>query len=225
MSSKQGAGVRFVYRLGAVRKAPPPRQQRCGPACDANGPRVLIRFGCLHTLLHAPAAACCIQAKSDPHAMPDFSRAAVLVPIAGALIGLILVALVLAIAANLGPRAAARCNDRDRRTSSSSPARCTRTGSPTSAMVSAAAPIARAQAPNHERQPGSALTASPALVLSQLMRIGTLAGLIAIDVRLAAAVIVAVAALSRTAGLLPLVLLPPARTLGAGFRGARPAAR
>src|SRR5437588_8380418 len=39
--------------------------------------------------------------EADPHAMPDFSRAAPLVPIAGALIGL-MGALVLAFAANLG---------------------------------------------------------------------------------------------------------------------------
>jgi adenosylcobinamide-GDP ribazoletransferase len=59
-------------------------------------------------------------------------------------------------------------------------------------------------------------------VLSLLMRVGTLAGLVATDLRLACAVLIAAGAVSRTAGLLPLVLLPPARAFGAGFAAARP---
>ncbi len=61
-----------------------------------------------------------------------------------------------------------------------------------------------------------------ALVISLLLRVGTLAGLVAIDLGLAAAVLVAAGAVSRTAGLLPLALLPPARTSGAGFAAAKP---
>jgi adenosylcobinamide-GDP ribazoletransferase len=61
-----------------------------------------------------------------------------------------------------------------------------------------------------------------ALVLSLLLRVGTLAGLVATDLGLAAAVLVAAGAVSRTAGLLPLALLPPARPSGAGFAAARP---
>jgi adenosylcobinamide-GDP ribazoletransferase len=61
-----------------------------------------------------------------------------------------------------------------------------------------------------------------ALVLSLLMRIGTLAGLIAVDLRLAATILVAAGAISRTAGLLPLAVLPPARAFGAGFAASAP---
>jgi adenosylcobinamide-GDP ribazoletransferase len=157
--------------------------------------------------------------ESDPHALPDFSRAAVLVPIAGALIGLI-GALVLAIAANLGLAPL--------------PAATIAIGALvfiTGAMhEDGLADLCDGFGGGADRESKLQIMKDSrlgtygvaALVLSQLMRIGTLAGLIAIDVRLAAAVIVAVAALSRTAGLLPLVLLPPARTLGAGFAAVRP---
>ena len=150
--------------------------------------------------------------------MPHFSRAAVLVPIAR-LIGVI-GALVLAIAANLGLAPL--------------PAATIAIGALvfiTGAMhEDGLADLCDGFGGGADRERKLQIMKDSrlgtygvaALVLSQLMRIGTLAGLIAIDVRLAAAVIVAVAALSRTAGLLPLVLLPPARTLGAGFAAVRP---
>ena len=61
-----------------------------------------------------------------------------------------------------------------------------------------------------------------ALVLSLLLRVAALGNLAGQGVLRAALVMVAVAAVSRTLGLLPLALLPPARTDGAAFAAARP---
>jgi adenosylcobinamide-GDP ribazoletransferase len=157
----------------------------------------------------------------DPHAMPDFSRLAALVPIAGAVIGL-LGALVLVLA--------------DRLAIAPLPAATIATGFLvllTGAMhedgladlcdgFGAGANRERKLEIMKDSRLGT--YGAAALVLSMLMRIGTLAGLVATDLRLAAAVLVAAAAMSRTAGLLPLVLLPPARNFGAGFAAARPGA-
>jgi adenosylcobinamide-GDP ribazoletransferase len=157
---------------------------------------------------------------ADSHAMPDFAGAAGVVPLAGALIG-VLGALVLAVATNFGI-------------------------APLPAATIAIGALVVITGAIHEdgladlcdgfgggadrerkleimRDSRLGTYGVAALVLSLLLRVGTLAGLIASDLRLAAAVLVAVAAVSRTAGLLPLLLLPPARTSGAGFAAARPA--
>jgi adenosylcobinamide-GDP ribazoletransferase len=151
--------------------------------------------------------------------MPDFSRAARMVPIVGALLGL-LGALILSLMANLGI-------------------------APLPAATIAIGFLVLITGAMHEDgladlcdgfggganaerkleiMKDSRLGAygCAALVLSLLMRVGTLAGLVATDLRLACAVLIAAGAVSRTAGLLPLVLLSPARAFGAGFAAARP---
>jgi adenosylcobinamide-GDP ribazoletransferase len=153
--------------------------------------------------------------------MPDFSRAARLVPIAGALVGL-MGALVLALAGALGI-------------------------APLPAATIAIGFLVLVTGAMHEdgladlcdgfgggptrehkleimKDSRIGTYGATALVLSLLLRVGTLAGLVATDLGLAAVVLVAVGAASRTAGLLPLVLLPPARPFGAGFAAARPSA-
>jgi adenosylcobinamide-GDP ribazoletransferase len=156
--------------------------------------------------------------EADPHVMPDFSRAPALVPVAGALIGLS-GALMLAVVANLAI-------------------------APLPAAIITIGFLVLLTGAMHEdgladlcdgfggganaerkleimRDSRLGTYGAAALVLSLLIRIGTLAGLVSTDLRLAAAVVVAVAAVSRTAGLLPLVMLPPARSFGAGFAAAR----
>ena len=61
-----------------------------------------------------------------------------------------------------------------------------------------------------------------ALALSLYLRIAALALIGAQGLGLAGAVLVGAAAASRGAALIPLALLPPARTQGAGFSAARP---
>jgi adenosylcobinamide-GDP ribazoletransferase len=150
--------------------------------------------------------------------MLDFSRSSRLVPIAGALVGLA-GALVLALATNLGL-------------------------APLPAATVAIAALLLVTGAMHEdgladladgfggganperkleimRDSRIGTYGSAALVIALVLRIGALAGLVATDLGLAAAVLVAAGAMSRTAGLLPLALLPPARAAGAGF-AARP---
>jgi adenosylcobinamide-GDP ribazoletransferase len=174
-----------------------------------------LRF---YTRLPMPALA----REAGPHAMPDFFRAAGFVPVAGALIGL-LGALVLALAANLGLAPL--------------PAATIAIGF----LVLITGAIHEdgladlcdgfGGGATHERKleimkdSRIGTYGAAALVLSLLLRVGTLAGLVAVDLRLAAAVLIATGAVSRTAGLLPLVLLSPARTFGAGFAAALPSAR
>jgi adenosylcobinamide-GDP ribazoletransferase len=160
-----------------------------------------------------------LAAKADPHAMPEFSRAARLVPLTGALIGL-LGALALALATSFGiaPLPAATI---------AIGALLLITGAMhedgladlCDGFGGGATPERKLEImkDSHLGTYGAA-----ALVLSLLMRVGTLAGLAAIDLRLAAAILIAAGAVSRTAGLLPLFLLPPARPFGAGFAAARP---
>jgi adenosylcobinamide-GDP ribazoletransferase len=156
---------------------------------------------------------------ANPHGMLDFSRASRLVPIAGAFVGL-LGALVLGLAANLGL-------------------------APLPAATLAVAALLLVTGVMHEdgladladgfggganperkleimRDSRIGTYGAAALVISLLLRVGTLAGLVASDLGLAVAVLVAAGAVSRAAGLLPLALLPPARTSGAGFAAAKP---
>jgi adenosylcobinamide-GDP ribazoletransferase len=173
-----------------------------------------LRF---YTRLRLPALA----GETDPHAMPDFSGAARLVPVAGALIGL-LGALVLVLAASLGlaplPTATIAIGFLVLITGAMQEDGladlCDGFGG--------GATSERKLEIMKDSRIGT--YGAVALVLSLLLRVGALAGLSAVDLRLAAAVLVAAAAVSRTAGLLPLVLLPPARTFGAGFAAQRPGA-
>jgi adenosylcobinamide-GDP ribazoletransferase len=168
-----------------------------------------------YTRLPLPAPA----GEANAHAMPDFSRAAWAVPITGALIGII-GALVLALAMSFGL-------------------------APLPAATLAIASLVLISGAMHEdgladlcdgfgggstperkleimRDSRIGTYGAAALVISLLLRIGTLAGLAATDLRLATTVLIAAGALSRTAGLLPLITLPPARATGAGFSAARP---
>lgn len=155
------------------------------------------------------------------HAIPDFARAAYLVPITGALIG-VFAAVVLALAVHLGL-------------------------APWLAATIAIGFLVLITGAMHEdgladlcdgfgggatperkleimRDSRLGTYGTAALVLSLLLRIGALAGLIAIDLRLAAAIVVAAGAVSRTASLLPLIVLPPARASGAGYAASAPTA-
>jgi adenosylcobinamide-GDP ribazoletransferase len=171
-----------------------------------------LRF---YTRLPLPALA----READPHAMPEFSRAASMVPVVGALIGL-LGALALALAVSFGI-------------------------APLPAATIAVGCLVLITGAMHEdgladlcdgfggganperkleimRDSRLGTYGAAALVLSLLLRVGTLAGLVAVDIRLACTVLVAAGAVSRAAGLIPLTLLPPARPFGAGFAAARP---
>jgi adenosylcobinamide-GDP ribazoletransferase len=180
--------------------------------------RLISEFtACLRFYSRLPLPA--LSGEAEPHAMPDFSGAARMVPVVGALLGL-LGALVLILIANLGI-------------------------APLPAATIAIGFLVLITGAMHEDgladlcdgfgggvnvdrkleiMKDSRLGAygGAALVLSLLMRVGTLAGLVATDLRLACAVLIAAGAVSRTAGLFPLVLLPPARSFGAGFAAARP---
>ena len=159
--------------------------------------------------------------EADPHAMPDFSRSAPLVPIAGALIGLV-GALVLALAANLGlaPLPAATI---------AIGCLVLITGAiHEDGLADLCDGFGGGSTPERKleimRDSRLGTYGAAALVLSLLLRVGTLAGLVAVDLRLAAAILFAAGAVSRTAGLLPLAVLPPARTVGAGFAARAPGA-
>jgi adenosylcobinamide-GDP ribazoletransferase len=157
--------------------------------------------------------------EADPHAMPEFSRAAWTVPVVGALIGLV-GALALAFSVNFGI-------------------------APLPAATIAVGCLVLVTGAMHEdgladlcdgfgggTNPERKLEimkdsrlgtyGAAALILSLLLRVGTLAGLVAVDLPLACTVIVASGAVSRAAGLMPVALLPPARPFGAGFAAARP---
>lgn len=64
-----------------------------------------------------------------------------------------------------------------------------------------------------------------ALTLSLILRVGALAAIVERGMLLAAAVLVFAAALSRTAGLLPITILAPARADGSGHAALRPFGR
>jgi adenosylcobinamide-GDP ribazoletransferase len=171
-----------------------------------------LRF---YTRLPLPAFA----READPHAMPEFCRAAWMVLVVGALIGLI-GALALAFSVNFGI-------------------------APLPAATIAVGCLVLVTGAMHEdgladlcdgfgggTNPERKLEimkdsrlgtyGAAALVLSLLMRIGTLAGLVAVDLPLACTVLIAAGAVSRAAGLMPLALLPPARPFGAGFAATPP---
>jgi adenosylcobinamide-GDP ribazoletransferase len=174
---------------------------------------VCLRF---YTRLPLPAQ----PHEQAPHAIPDFSRAAGLVPIAGALIGAG-GALVLALAASLGlaPLLAATL---------SIAGLVLMTGAMHEDGLAdlcdgfGGANVERKLQIMKDSRLGT--FGAAALVLSLILRIGALAGLVTAGIGLAAGVLVAAGAVSRAAGLLPLVLLRPARPDGAGFGATAPSA-
>jgi adenosylcobinamide-GDP ribazoletransferase len=159
--------------------------------------------------------------ETEPHVLPDFSRAAWSVPIAGALIGLS-GALVLALAANVGiaplPAATITIGFLVLITGAMHE----------DGLADLCDGFGGGATPERKleimRDSRLGTYGAAGLLLALLMRIGTLAGLVATDLRLACAILIAAGAVSRTAGLLPLALLPPARPFGAGFAAARPGA-
>src|SRR5947209_85864 len=202
MSSKAvGACIQAALSAGAgeaKRMSGPPRQRTRCPACQVMD-RLLadlaasLRF---YTRLPLPGLA----READPHAMPDFSRSAPLVPIAGALIGLV-GALVLALAANLGlaPLPAATI---------AIGCLVLITGAMhEDGLADLCDGFGGGSTPERKLEIMSdsrlGTYGAAALVLSLLLRIGTLAGLVAVDLRLAAAILFAAGAVSRPAGLLP----------------------
>ena len=155
----------------------------------------------------------------QPFAMLDFSRAIVMLPVAGGLIGAIGgLALVVASKLHLPPLIAAILGVA---------ALVLATGAmhedglaDTADGFGGGATVARKLDIMRDSRIGS--YGGAALVLSLLLRVAALDNLAGQGVLRAALVMVAVAAVSRTLGLLPLVLLPPARSDGAAFSAARP---
>jgi adenosylcobinamide-GDP ribazoletransferase len=171
-----------------------------------------LRF---YTRLPLPA----LTREADSHAMPEFSRAAWIVPLVGALIGVIgALALALAVSFGIAPLPAATI---------AVGCLVLITGAMhedgladlCDGFGGSANPERKLEIMKDSRL---GTYGAAALVLSLLMRIGTLAGLVAVDLTLACTVLVAAGAVSRAAGLMPVALLPPARPFGAGFAAASP---
>jgi len=171
---------------------------------------------CLRFYTRLPLPAPSIEMAS---AAPDFARLSRAVPVAGAVIGAI-AALVLVLATHLGLPAAL------------------------AAALAVTASIVVTGALHEDgladcadgfgggRDPATKLAimkdsrlgtyGALALVLSLYVRIASLTLIALHSLALAASVLVAAAALSRVAGLLPLALLPPARSDGLGYAAAKP---
>ena len=155
----------------------------------------------------------------QPFAMLDFSRAIIMLPVAGGLIGALGgLALVVASKLHLPPLIAAILG---------LAALVLATGAmhedglaDTADGFGGGGTVARKLDIMRDSRIGS--YGGVALVLSLLLRVAALENLAGQGVLRAALVMVAVAAVSRTLGLLPLALLPPARTDGAAFSTARP---
>jgi adenosylcobinamide-GDP ribazoletransferase len=152
--------------------------------------------------------------ETEPHGMGDFSRAAGMLPLAGALIGA-LAALVLWLAMSLGL----------------APLLASPLALVTLVLVTGAlhedglADCADGFGGGHTREKKLEIMkdsrigtfGAAALIVSLYLRGASLAILAGHDLALACTVLISTAALSRSMALLPLVMLPPARTHGAGF--------
>ena len=158
--------------------------------------------------------------EADPHALPDFRSMAPLVPLAGAVLGLApALVLLLALHLGLGPFLAAAL---------AIAAMTAATGAfHEDGLADAAdgfgggATAERRLAIMKDSLIGS--FGGSALVLAFLLRIGSLSALAErLPPAAAAGAIVAAAAVSRTAGLMPLTLLPPARRDGASAAVGQP---
>jgi adenosylcobinamide-GDP ribazoletransferase len=157
----------------------------------------------------------------DPHVLPDFRTVTRLLPVAGAVLGLVpALVLVAGLALDLGPWLAATL---------SVAAMTITTGAfhedglaDTMDGFGGGATPERRLAIMKDSLIGS--FGASALVLAFALRIATLASLAdRLDAAAAALVVVIAASLSRTAGLIPLALLPPARLDGASHAVGRPA--
>jgi adenosylcobinamide-GDP ribazoletransferase len=181
-----------------------------------SGARDLVQCLRFYSRLPVPA----LPWESDPHALPDFQRLARVLPLAGLVIGLgPALVLAAALALDLGPWLAA--------------ALCVATMTlltgafhedglaDTADGFGGGATPERRLAIMRDSLIGS--FGGSALALAFALRIGALATLAdRLHPGEAACVVLIVAALSRTAGLMPLTLLPPARQDGASYAVGQP---
>lgn len=156
----------------------------------------------------------------DPHALPDFRTMTRVLPLAGLVIGLApALVLVLALALDLGPWLAAGLSVA---TATFVTGAFHEDGlADTADGFGGGATPERRLAIMRDSLIGS--FGGSALTLALILRVAALA-IVAdrLDAHAAALVVVIVAALSRTAGLLPLTMLPPARQDGASYAVGQP---
>ena len=160
--------------------------------------------------------------ETQPHAMLDFSRAIAMLPVAGALLGCIgALALLAAGALHLSPAIAATLAIA---TMVASTGAMHEDGlADTADGFGGGGSIARKLEIMKDSRIGA--YGGAALVLALLLRVEAVAALAERGLMLAALAMIACAAVSRVAGLLPLLLLAPARAEGAGFSAPRPSWR
>jgi adenosylcobinamide-GDP ribazoletransferase len=160
-----------------------------------------------------------VASRSEPHSLADFPRAVRMLPVAGSLVGSI-AALVVGVASGLGfppPLAAplAIC------------ALVLLTGAMHEDGLADCADgfsygATRERKLEIMRDSRIGTFGAVALVLSLYMRATSLALIANESLGLAGAVLIGAAAFSRTASLMPLAVLPPARENGAGFAAGKP---
>ncbi|MGO4572767.1 adenosylcobinamide-GDP ribazoletransferase [Microvirga sp. 2TAF3] len=158
--------------------------------------------------------------EQDPHALPDFRQLVRVLPLAGIVLGLLpAFVLVLALALDLGPWLAAILSVA---TATLTTGAFHEDGLADTADSFGGTTRERRLAIMKDSLIGS--YGSSALILSFALRIGALATLASrVDSSAVFAAILVAAALSRMAGLVPLVFLPPARPDGASQAVGRPA--
>lgn len=157
--------------------------------------------------------------EADPHALPDFSRLTRIVPLAGLVLGLLpALALAGALWLDLGPWIAAIL---------AVGVMTLTTGAfhedGLADTADSCGGVTRERRLEIMRDSRIGSFGAAALILALALRISALATLILrTDPAAAAAAILVTAALSRTAGLIPLVFLPPARADGASYAVGQP---
>lgn len=157
--------------------------------------------------------------EADPHALPDFSRLTRIVPLAGLVLGLLpALALAGALWLDLGPWIAAIL---------AVGVMTLTTGAfhedGLADTADSCGGVTRERRLEIMRDSRIGSFGAAALILALALRISALATLILrTDAAAAAAAILVTAALSRTAGLIPLVFLPPARADGASYAVGQP---
>lgn len=157
--------------------------------------------------------------EQDPHALPDFPRLARVLPLAGLVLGLLpALAMAGALWLDLGPWLAAMLAVSVMTLTTGA---FHEDGLADTADSFGGATRERRLDIMRDSRIGS--FGAAALILALALRIGALAALISrTDGAAAAAAILSVAALCRTAGLMPLVFLPPARLEGASYAVGQP---
>lgn len=157
--------------------------------------------------------------EADPHALPDFPRLARVLPLAGATLGVLpALALAFALALGLGPWLAAAL---------SVAAMTLITGAFHEDGLADTADsfggATRERRLDIMRDSRIGSFGASALMLVMILRIGALAEiLMRSDMATGIVAVLITAALSRTAGLMPLVFLPPARLEGASYAVGQP---